>query len=102
LPPSTACPTKPLDVSFVLLAISEQDRRLFLSLPVPGAVPVDAETGQQGSLQRGRTFAMGWPHESGASSLQGNCSRGRRQEHGEDLGKRREKAVSRVGRAFVC
>ena len=34
LPLSTACPTKPLDVSFVLLATTEQDKPLSSPLPV--------------------------------------------------------------------
>src|ERR1700738_1865889 len=40
LPLLTGCPTKRSGVSFVLLATTEQDRRLFPSLPVPGAVAV--------------------------------------------------------------
>ena len=56
LPLSTACPTKLSDVSFVLLATTEQDNPLSSPLPVPGAVSGEVETRQHGSLLRGRTF----------------------------------------------
>src|SRR5690242_798316 len=52
-------------------------------------------------------MSMQRPDSTGPScevgpSLQGKCSRAGRQEHGEHLGKGREKVVSRAGLAFVC